>query len=202
MCWFIHLSLIFHLMPLFEKDACWDALWRCKQLHCTIALLHCIATNESSLYCELQVVHFHMTGWSLFFDKSHARYNLHVICSCSVRHEDNEFEPEGLGIAVPGSCHGCGCGGADYIWHWALHCTSIMDVPSVILSGGISFAGDDVEPVFILEAPPNVKKTFGTFGFHQFLVSVLHMLQIQMHRGAFLVFMAQPNTFIPFNSIQ
>eukprot|EP00434_Breviolum_minutum_P001801 symbB.v1.2.001594.t1/scaffold88.1/size340390/29 len=34
------------------------------------------------------------------------------------RHEDNEFEPEGLGIAVP---------------------------------GGISFAGDDVEPVFILE---------------------------------------------------
>lgn len=77
-----------------------------------------------------------------------------------------------------------------------------MDVPSVILSGGISFAGDDVEPVFILEAAPNVKKTFGTFGFHQFLVSVLHMLQIQMHGGAFLVFMAQPNTFIPFYSIQ
>lgn len=70
LCWFIHLSLIFHLMPLFEKDACWDALWRCKQLHCTIALLHRIATNDASFYCELQVVQFHMTGWSLFFEKS------------------------------------------------------------------------------------------------------------------------------------
>ena len=44
-----------------------------------------------------------------------------------------------------------------------------MDVPSVILSGGISFAGDDVEPVFILEAAPNVKRLSGRLDSINFL---------------------------------
>ena len=119
-------------MPLFEKDACWDALWRCKQLHRTIALL------PIALYCHQWLfVLLRAAGRAVPHDRlkfvfweSHARYNLHVICSCSVRHEDNEFEPEGLGIAVPGSWHRCGCGGADYIWHWALHCISWMSLLS------------------------------------------------------------------------